>query len=200
MDAERLAAIAARAEAATEGPWLSSHNITENTYDVSVLYADGIGVVIADCRRRAADAEFIAHARQDVPDLIAALQAAEAEVERLRELLHDCRENSTTLRELVDGRDAGEANLREHILALTAERDAARAQVRVVEALHKPETKTRLTEKCVTTHYHHRSDPKADPWLPTCDEEYTFCAHESEKYRHVDYPCATVRAIAGATP
>lgn len=39
--------------------------------------------------RHAADAEFIAHARTDVPDLLAALEAAEARAARLRTIIVD---------------------------------------------------------------------------------------------------------------
>lgn len=57
MTPERLAEIKARAEAATSGPW-----------------DDGCS--------HAVNGEFIAHARQDIPDLV-------AEVERLRAALSD---------------------------------------------------------------------------------------------------------------
>jgi len=75
-----LDAIEARAEAATDGPWLASHNVTEDTHDVSVLYSNGIGVLVADFHKRPDDARFAAHARTDVPALVAALRKAEAQV------------------------------------------------------------------------------------------------------------------------
>lgn len=71
MTHDELQAIKARAAAATPGPWS-----VNNTDPDVVLDSDGRFVGRAD---EDADAEFIAHARTDVPALI-------AEVERLREL------------------------------------------------------------------------------------------------------------------
>lgn len=77
MSVERLAQIRVREGAATKGPWhLERHEPTlarlvvseDCTLDISFGY---IG------NRTEGDAEFVAHARDDVPDLL-------AEVERLR--------------------------------------------------------------------------------------------------------------------
>jgi hypothetical protein len=67
-----LTAIRKRAESATEGPW--EWDESSNCID-----APGFEVCIDAMNH---DAEFIAHARQDVPALI-------AEVERLRESLEE---------------------------------------------------------------------------------------------------------------
>ena len=81
---DRLAQIEARANAATEGPW-ESDEYTEidpdGFYELSRVIApdpdDGedyaIGVVHVGILRN--DAAFIAHARTDVPALVAALRA-----------------------------------------------------------------------------------------------------------------------------
>ena len=81
MTPERLAEIEARAEAATEGPWEA--------------WDRGIGFEVhvnAECLNsefretfRQADAEFIAAARTDVPDLLAEVRRLQAAVERVRE-------------------------------------------------------------------------------------------------------------------
>jgi hypothetical protein len=67
-----LAAIKARADAATEGPWAPDRNGVHNQR--------GECVALTYHANKHADAEFIAHARADVPALF-------AEVERLREVL-----------------------------------------------------------------------------------------------------------------
>lgn len=77
--------IAARADAATEGPWEATPNdrIVSSTktwpegdpYDVAGMFGHK-GAVVEGCRTP--DAEFIAHAREDVPRLVAALKAVEA--------------------------------------------------------------------------------------------------------------------------
>lgn len=87
---ERLAEIRARADAATEGPWAADH--TE-------IYGLHRGIWIAECSREEwgegdVDGAFIAHARTDVPDLL-------AEVDRLRALHHD----HTVCRDLMDSNE-----------------------------------------------------------------------------------------------
>lgn len=86
---ERLAAIAVRAAAATPGPWESV--VTETGFGVKYLgslaglrpaqlefvYQDEGVLFEATTTAEDKDAEFVAHARQDVPDLL-------AEVGRLR--------------------------------------------------------------------------------------------------------------------
>ena len=69
---DRLDEIQARADKATEGPWEADHS-EENNSAVKPVGADWIdGVAFAGLE---ADAEFIAHARTDVPRLVAAIQA-----------------------------------------------------------------------------------------------------------------------------
>lgn len=79
MNAADIAAIRARAAAATDGPWVA---ITDNGRRSGIAIvgrlADrgtghAIAVFAATNGRRVADAEFTAHARQDVDDLLAAL-------------------------------------------------------------------------------------------------------------------------------
>lgn len=93
MDAARLAAIRAREQAATPGPWThrpqtwpaDAHSGACILHDVVAPFGTGPALIsIALCRavgvgmdRRGADAAFIAAARSDVPDLL-------AEIERLR--------------------------------------------------------------------------------------------------------------------
>ena len=61
MSPDQLAAIRARRDAATPGPWRKDHT------DATTISALGhfIGETLRD-----ADAEFVAHARQDVDDLL----------------------------------------------------------------------------------------------------------------------------------
>lgn len=83
---EELAAIRERAEAATEGPWVDGMGTHGNPADgpefceVRTTPTDdhtrGITIAELDLVQAAAqDAEFIAHARADVPRLVDALEA-----------------------------------------------------------------------------------------------------------------------------
>lgn len=76
MDDKRIAEIRARTEAATPGPWewMDAYMMCHENPEVKVPFDD---------RRRQADRLFAAHARQDIPDLLDALEAARAEVVRL---------------------------------------------------------------------------------------------------------------------
>lgn len=73
---ERLAEIKARCEAATRAPW-DVVEIHPKHYHVSAALDEP---PVAEVEYIIQDAEFVAHARQDVPDLV-------AEVERLRGLI-----------------------------------------------------------------------------------------------------------------
>lgn len=87
MTPNPLDAIQARADAATEGPWEAIDAFDENGEDwlyseIRHTYrADGIvwpNQILGTTDLEEADAEFIAHAREDVPKLVEALRAVEA--------------------------------------------------------------------------------------------------------------------------
>lgn len=86
MTEERLKEIEARANAATVGPW---EEVGENGefWMYSGFEGPNECVVLADTGRNQfrcqEDVDFIAHSRQDIPDLCAALRAAR---ERIKEL------------------------------------------------------------------------------------------------------------------
>ena len=74
-----IAAIKARADKATAGPWeLSPHSIGKGGW-ISGEHGSYTDIVInAGTDRALTNADFIAHARTDIPALIAALEASEA--------------------------------------------------------------------------------------------------------------------------
>lgn len=85
-----LDAIEQRAKAATPGPWGVEHGIRcaaldRTDYDTVTAplppFVFGEGVARA---HRNTDTEFIAHAREDVPALVAEVRRLHVEVERLR--------------------------------------------------------------------------------------------------------------------
>ena len=71
-----LKAIKTRYEAATPGPWVPEHYSLDDWEIIPVARGQDYGI----CGQ--SDAEFIAHAREDIPALI-------VEIERLRDALHD---------------------------------------------------------------------------------------------------------------
>jgi hypothetical protein len=74
MTGEELAAIRERAESATQGPWEQpAYPVGDMVYRLTDRSPDGL---IAKCERPT-DADFIAHARTDIPALL-------AELDRLR--------------------------------------------------------------------------------------------------------------------
>ncbi|WP_032376693.1 hypothetical protein [Rhodococcoides fascians] len=83
MSGEELAAIEARASAATEGPWTTESDPTGTCIYAIPLLAQGDGFVAQDLRS-APDAEFIAHAREDVPALLAAVRERDNTIARVR--------------------------------------------------------------------------------------------------------------------
>lgn len=106
-----LEAISARAEAATPGPWETLDNIT------TAVWSGGNPIALT--YQSMPDADFIAHAREDIPALL-------AEVKRLNIVLQDERKEhaeeyaclrSTYIRE--------SKKLEKQLASVTAERDAA---------------------------------------------------------------------------
>lgn len=103
---ERLAEIKARTDAATPGPWFVEHlerdGFTYFSTDIAPLESfDGevhAGVLDED------EAEFIAHAREDVPDLVAEVERLRSERDALQAKLDQVREwaedNDVTLRRI----------------------------------------------------------------------------------------------------
>lgn len=78
MTPEQLAEIEARAKAATEGPW--HRHLPENSgvcnWSAGIEWEVITGGTVQDH-------EFIAHARQDIPDLIAAYREQEKRIAEL---------------------------------------------------------------------------------------------------------------------
>lgn len=88
MDSQRLAEIEARCEAATEGPW----EVAWKTDFIWQLDGDGDRFgPIAEAHYAEGNhdnnAAFIAHARDDVPDLLAEVRRLTAENEAMRDIL-----------------------------------------------------------------------------------------------------------------
>ena len=81
-----LDAIEARANAATKGPWAWQAN--DKGYPQQIVGNDDGLVLVAETftgpEHFPAEAEFIAHARTDVPALIAALREAQIKLNALR--------------------------------------------------------------------------------------------------------------------
>ena len=89
MTEERLLAIKARAEAATPGPFKVFYRALDfPSAFYESLWAEGQKEVICAVshgKNDRADAEFLAHAREDVPTLLAEVERLRAGVGRLRE-------------------------------------------------------------------------------------------------------------------
>ncbi len=76
-----------RLDKASEGEWDNSTN--ERSEHPSVIYTDIDGegsLIVAECRT-VEDGDFIAHARQDVLDLVAEVDRKDTALEHVQELL-----------------------------------------------------------------------------------------------------------------
>lgn len=82
LTAEELQAIRERAERATAGPWFAQYQDVKTESIRDKKY--GEPETIAEMYYADTDAEFIAHAREDVPKLLALVVQQAAEVERLQ--------------------------------------------------------------------------------------------------------------------
>ena len=75
---ERIAEVEARCSNATPGPWASYEYMVLNTSEYSIVVCDS-----GENGESEKDAEFIAHARTDIPDLLAEVKALKAEKESM---------------------------------------------------------------------------------------------------------------------
>jgi hypothetical protein len=128
--AEEIAAIKERAGKATAGPWARSHFVDQQRYahmgdvwktereyeEQRIVRAGGPQgpkvCVLPDDNLAQFDADFIAHARSDVPALLAALDAAQAERDLLAtdydqalQRAKRSEEKFTTAHQFIDARD-----------------------------------------------------------------------------------------------
>lgn len=92
MSGGEFAAIEARAAAATEGPWAVER--WEDFAGKPSYYVDGAlrwreHLNTLSCEGDKDTAEFIAHAREDVPALLAAVRERDNTIARIREVLDD---------------------------------------------------------------------------------------------------------------
>lgn len=116
MTHDELQAIKARAEAATPGPWTTESYGNDGRDDVEIQHvrgSNGRTVVTTDCNVYTTDedATFIAHARTDVPALV-------AEVERLQKVHADLEAENRRLRQQHDRDWEINADLRQEIATL----------------------------------------------------------------------------------
>jgi hypothetical protein len=126
-----ITAIRAREAAATDGPWFTG-NRHPRFHDVlnagHVIISDELPMIELELTRQGiADAEFIAHARTDVPALLARVDEQAAEIERLRavaeavqKVLDVARLDLDTTEEWVAQQGYAEVSLVEAMRALPA--------------------------------------------------------------------------------
>lgn len=98
LPAERLTEIAARTQAATAGPWWTDM-LAESDGSESIGVGVGDDSWIVPCQDLdPADAEFIAHARADVPALVTEIGRLEAQRDRRRDRLVALQNDALSMR------------------------------------------------------------------------------------------------------
>jgi hypothetical protein len=88
MTDHELAAIEARANAATPGPW-GWREVGSGFYPTAIVYDRDDAEVVKDTDFIVKDdLEFIAHAREDIPKLIAEIRRLKDDIRGLKTLFH----------------------------------------------------------------------------------------------------------------
>ena len=122
MTAEDLAAMKARAEAATPEPWIYEEDKEGSSMgwiqglNKGAHYEESLFDVNGDSAQQYINAEFCAHARTDLPALLAAYEALQKRCDEAEGLLKTALfyvEDSKQIGSLIATR-AGEAHLRKH--------------------------------------------------------------------------------------
>ena len=139
MNQNRTEEIRAREQAATHGPWQydGMHN------EIQTPNGDDFWLIISELRRHEGEKlidrfghtynpnfEFIAHARQDVPAL---LDALEAEAKRADKWERRYRETSEHLDEVLSGNHEWLDIFKEKVTELQADRDQWKAKVEAIK-------------------------------------------------------------------
>lgn len=116
LTAEELAAIKLRAEKATEGQWSVVSRGSASDVVLGIESSCGESIVETDCGIYPPflqDAEFIAHARQDIPRMLATIEALEEDNHRFRVVATNALSSNTQGRDaVIEAKDAEIERLR----------------------------------------------------------------------------------------
>ena len=133
----RLDEIKARADAATDGPWVRDMHSPDMSgrsgWYIRGPRRLGLRSMVLNSRMLSGDAEFINHAREDVPWLVDQVESLERWKVEALEVMSGLRELGKALGLRLGVQITGPAALAE-VARLTAERDALAAQV--AEGIH----------------------------------------------------------------
>ena len=136
MSADRLAEIKARADAATDGPWVRDMHSPDMSgrsgWYIRGPRKLGLRSMVLNSRMLSGDAEFVEAAREDVPWLVDQVESLERWKFEACEVMSGLRELGKALGLGLGVQITGPAALAE-VERLTAERDALAAQVARVE-------------------------------------------------------------------
>jgi len=136
MSADRLDKIKARADAATEGPWVRDMHSPDMSgrsgWYIRGPRKLGLRSMVLNSRMLSGDAEFVEAAREDVPWLVDQVESLERWKFEACEVMSGLRELGKALGLGLGVQITGPAALAE-VERLTAERDALAAQVARVE-------------------------------------------------------------------
>ena len=134
----RLDEIKARADAATEGPWVRDMHSPDMSgrsgWYIRGPRKLGLRSMVLNSRMLSGDAEFVEAAREDVPWLVDQVESLERWKFEACEVMSGLRELGRALGLRPGVQITGPAALAE-VERLTAERDALRARLAAVEAL-----------------------------------------------------------------
>lgn len=133
-----IEAIRARAEAATRGPWkvMWQGNTVPSLQVVNEVFWENpkqIKVCSSISPKREADADFISHAREDIPALLAEVKRLQGELDAEHEGLKNILSTSVPKLESEIAKSVAiNKVLHEQIAAVTAERDEAVMHMKII--------------------------------------------------------------------
>ena len=198
MSAPDLNAIRARAAAATKGPWVPELPDPDDDWaaeESSVYLDDGMALGTAYIAREIsqgdegkAGGEFIAHARQDIPDLCDKVDELGGALTQAMSALSRTHGDLATAAGVPEGVEGHEDvdYLCEKIAGAMAENGRLRAVISEVEKLHPAED----GEWCC-------EDPECENCVTGGAHEGKVCWTCSNGDRVYQHPCPTVRALGG---
>ena len=178
---ERMAEIEARCSNATPGPWASYEYMVLNTGEYSIVVCDS-----GENGESEKDAEFISHARTDIPDLLAKVKALREENENI------AKEHKRELALAIDDYYNAWANQQVEMEQLKKQLTQAEAERDVL-----------LHELLKETHSHLCEDPERPcPFDEETEGEYCSneCANADPKTCWLKYAQQQARSVGDARP
>lgn len=174
-----IEAIKTRANAATQGPWTQRE--IQDYSEIAIAGHSAIEQPLALVGSNG-DADFIAHAPEDVAALLAEVERLTAELDTTNKRYNELNRYNISCTKQCDNLQAEKMALKEQLIAITAERDAGKARADKAETERNAMLYDSIPRVCATCRNRHWG------WNDVCVQcKYCDCVPEGFRKRNGDF-------------